>query len=1175
MKLKSLRVHGFKSFADSTEVKFHDGVTAIVGPNGCGKSNISDAIRWVLGEQRPTAIRGSKMEEAIFQGSVHRRPVNRGSVTMTVGNEDGSLPVPFEEVEIGRTVYRDGGSDYAINRSGVRLKDVVELTRDTGLGAGANVIENRMIDAILSDRADERRALFEEAAGIGKYKDRRKAALRRLERAEMDLQRLEDVIAEVQTKVRSLARQKGKAERFMQLRTRRLSVEVAVVRHQMENLNARLVQVGKALEGGSTEGEGRMAEVQAAETEFESLRIQQVEAQRARSAAAQKLEEIRTELVRWERDLAVADERAAYARRRLSQIGEEREEARSRADFVTREAETLNEDAAVIRDELEGVQGELAERTAAADAVRARLQDARKALEEVEVREREIARRSAQLEGDAESAEAQATELGRRLQRLQVELEEAADALTDLAEQGDLFTGRLDVLRGELKEAESAFTAAQGRVETAREALEEARQAELEAADRAQTLKAQRSALEALEREREGMDEVLQATLDAGLAGVHGPLVEFLNAPEELARAVEAFLGPQAQGVVVEDAAAVKRVREWFSGNWSGGGGLVLLPLDAVPTAPSGGSLLEAVKPTGAGAPWVKALLGGVELVEDDDLLGGAGTRVSRSGATRDSSGAVRIGNPGGSTGILERKERLKRLSADADAAGETADRTREAREAARETLRSAEAALEETRQGFRSAEDTYRKAAAEVEEATDRKDRMDRHRDELARQVEGTRSNQTRASERAKQAREDREALRAEESGLGDSRAKAREALEAVQEEWEAARGEQSRLEVQQTRLQGELTRLTERLSSLEQTRKNAQGRLEALDAEETGLQAEVEQVATLQSEGAEATQTLFTRRDEAQAQLAERDQALNAVAEALNDAERRAKAARQAEREATDQRHRLELEKQELQGRLDRIRDRLEGEWGRPLETLLEEAEPLAEEDAERTPEELTQELRQIVVDLDRLGPVNMLAVEEHKEESERLDFLQEQHADLVGARNDLKAAIKEINETATTLFHDTFQLIRENFKQVHQRLFEGGEADIWLAEEEDPLESPVEIHASPRGKKTQRIDLLSGGERALTALSLLFAIYLVKPSPFCVLDEVDAPLDENNIGRFIRLLHDFKKQTQFVVITHNPRTIEAADWIYGVTMEEPGVSTIVGVRLEDALEQARGAA
>ncbi len=1172
MKLRSLRVHGFKSFADATEVQFHDGITAIVGPNGCGKSNISDAIRWVLGEQRPTAIRGAKMEEAIFQGSVNRRPVNRGSVTMTVTNEDGALPVPFEEVEIGRIVYRDGGSDYTLNRTNVRLKDVVDLTRDTGLGANAyNVIENRMIDAILSDRADERRALFEEAAGIGKYKDRRKAALRRLERAEMDLQRLEDVISEVETKVRSLARQKGKAERYLQYRARRLDVEVAVVRHQLDTLTGRLAEVNRHLAGDTVEGEGKVAEVRAAEAEYESLRIQQVEAQKARSASAARLDEIRSELVRWERDLAVADERATYARRRLSQIEGERSEARSRAETAGAESEELAEDLSVVESELASAEAELEERRSTANEVRARLQEAREALESLESREREIARRGAQLEGDAESSEAQAAELGRRLERLGRELEEAADTVSDLESQGDLFSGRLDLLKREVDTARGAARAGAAEVEAAREALEEARAAEVEISDRAQALRARRAALEALERDREGMEPAVQAALDAGIEGVHGPLVDFVRADEDVAPAVEAFLGPLARGLVVADDAAAERARRWFTEDWGKGGGLVLLPLDRAPGSGPAGTLLGAVEATGEGAPWVRALLAGVDLVDEDGLMGGSGgARVTRKGATREASGIVRVGNPTGSGGLLERKGELRKLVKDAERASTAAAEAREAREAARETLRAREEALEVARQAARVAEDTHRQAAAEVAEAVDRKDRADRHRDELARQVEGTRAARARAQERARQAREDRQGLLAEEEGLRDRRAEARSAVEAVQEEWEVARSEQASLEVQATRLQGERSRLSERAGAVDRARASALARTEALDREESQLRTELEQVAATQQEGADATEALFQRREEAQQELRARDTALNEVGEALAAAERKARQARQAEREATDRRHRLELERQELEGRIGRIQDRLEGEWGRPLADLMAEAQPVEGEQ-----EALQEELREIVVALERIGPVNMLAVEEHAEESQRLEFLKEQHADLIKARDDLRAAIRQINQTATELFFGTFEKIRENFKTVHRRLFEGGEADIWLADEEDPLESPVEIHASPRGKKTQRIDLLSGGERALTALSLLFSIYLVKPSPFCVLDEVDAPLDENNIGRFIRLLHDFKEQTQFVVITHNPRTIEAADWIYGVTMEEPGVSTIVGVRLEDALEQARGAA
>jgi chromosome segregation protein len=498
-----------------------------------------------------------------------------------------------------------------------------------------------------------------------------------------------------------------------------------------------------------------------------------------------------------------------------------------------------------------------------------------------------------------------------------------------------------------------------------------------------------------------------------------------------------------------------------------------------------------------------------------------------------------------------------------------TAAEARRRRGEAEAGLRDSEEVVERAREALRQAEDTHRQNSAELQAQSDQRGRLDRHRDELARQVEGSRAARTRAHERAEEARADREVLLSEEAGLHAERAEAKEIVEKVQEEWEAARAEEARLAVDLARLEGEVTRLTERLEGVSASRGQAHERLESLDAEEQQLTGELSDARRVREEGETATERLFAARTAAEALVRAKDEALQAVAEALAAAEGRALEARTAERAASDRRHVLELERTELGGRIERIRERLEGEWGRPLETLLDEAESVEGEH-----EILQEELREIVVALDRIGPVNMLAMEEHEEESQRLAFLSEQRDDLVTARNDLRNAIREINKTATQLFETTFEQIRENFRATFLRLFEGGEADLWLQDPEDPLESPVEIHASPRGKKTQRIDLLSGGERVLTALSLLFGIYLVKPSPFCVFDEVDAPLDENNIGRFIKLLQDFKAQTQFVVITHNPRTIEAADWIYGVTMEEPGVSTIVGVRLEEAL-QAAGAA
>ncbi len=1170
MKLRALRVTGFKSFADKTDIEFHEGITAIVGPNGCGKSNISDAIRWVLGEQRPTAIRGAKMEEAIFQGSVNRRPVNRGSVVMTVSNEDGLLPVPFEEVEVGRTVFRDGGSEYSINRSHCRLKDVVELCRDTGLGANAySVIENRMIDAILSDRAEERQSLFEEAAGIGKYKDRRKSALRRLERADLDLQRLEDVIAEVETKVRSLARQKGKAQRHQTLRARRLAVEVAVVGNQLEGFQRRFAEIETALGGEQGTGEGMLAELRAAEARVESLRIRKVEVEQARSTAAASLDTVRNQLVRWERDLAVADERAAYAERRVAQILGERQHAQDQArtlETETRELAAREADLAADSDESRKA---LERSRSTGQEVRDRLLNARQGVQSVESRERDVARKGAQLEGDADATEAQAEELGRRLERLHAELEVAADALSDLESQGDLFTDRLEGLGRAVEAAKSGVSGAETTVETSRKAFEASRTAERETTDKAASLATELSALERMERDREGVEPVVKATLESSRTGVLGALTSFLDVDAAYSSALEAFLGPLLRGIVVEDRKTARDVGRWFQAEWKGGGGLILLPLDSLPA--SAGPLPSGVSATGKGAAWVEALLGGVELVDDDGVLeGGAGHRIAPSGASVDRLGVVRVGNPLGATGVLERQARLQELRPHAEAARTEAEAARDARASAEQRVREAEAGLESARSTLHEAEDAQHKANAEVAAQFDRKDRMDRHRDELARQLEGTRAARARALERAETAREDRAVLLTEEESLKGRREVAREALSAVEEEWESARAEESRLNVELTRLQGELSRVRERTEDATRARQAALGRVDALDLEEQSLRTELSEVSALRTEGEVRTEALFNARSEAEAELRERDQAVAEVAEALADEERTVRTTRSAEREATDRRHRLELERQELIGKIGRIQERLEAEWGRPLQTLLDEAEPI-----EGDPEDLAEELTEIIRALERIGPVNMLAVEEHEEESTRLKFLTEQRDDLIGARDDLRAAIRQINETAIGLFNETFTKIRANFVSTFRRLFEGGEADLWLSDEDDPLESTIEIHASPRGKRTQRIDLLSGGERALTALSLLFGIYLVKPSPFCVLDEVDAPLDEANIGRFIRLLQEFKSGSQFVVITHNPRTIEAADWIYGVTMEEPGVSTIVGVRLEDALQASGSAA
>ena len=1164
MRLKSLQLNGFKSFPDQTRVRFHEGITAIVGPNGCGKSNIGDAIRWVLGEQRPTAIRGARMEEVIFQGTVSRAALNRGAVSMVVSNDDGMLPVPFEEVEIGRTVYRDGGSDYRLNRSSCRLRDIVDLCRDTGLGANAySIIEIRMIDAILSERTDERRLLFEEAAGIGKYKDRRRAALRRLETSETDLQRLEDVIAEVRSKVRSLARQKGKAQRYRQLRKRRLDVEVAVARLDMSELDARLGGIEEELAQGRETAAGMAAGLGAAEAELERARLEHLEAEKARVEAAGRLDDVSSELARVEKEVAVAAERIAGGDRRLAQISEERTRLDTLRARSGDEVAALEEAREKCQSELTKCKAELTSRVAAAAEARQRMESARDQVRGLEERASGIARESARAEGDRDSAGLQAAELGHRFDRLLADSREGAGALSELQSQGDLFADRRDRTARRAGEAERSVAAVRQRVTVVRDRLGTARDAERSAEGRVAALEAEAAALERVGGSREGMVAVAEAARGALPECVRGVLSDHVRVTGVPPRMVDDVLGRFGLALVVATGEDADRVVRWYRSDPGRESGLVVLPLDAAPGAR--GPLPDGVSAVGDGAPWVEALLGAVKFGAGGSPAPGPGDgedpAVPAAGEVwTDALGALHLVPRRGAEGRLERKSRRDALESALKSARRKLVEAREGRRLLDREHEDCEREADAASERLLATKDEARAAEAGALAQTDRHARLARHQEEISRQLDGTRAARDRAVERGRMAAAEATRLREEESTLAGRLERVRAVHNAAHTDWEQARDAESKMAVRAARLESEYARVAGRKADAEAVVERAAARVVVLAEEAGTLGAETAAARETRRVGQEALQTLFGRRDEVRSELAGHDRVLRAASEAVAAAERRARDVRDREREAIGREHELEMERQDLRNRAARIGERLETEWGRSLEILVDEAGP-----ADGDPEALRVELADIVTKLGRMGAVNMLAVEEHAEESERLDFLVRQQEDLIAARNDLRAAIRRINATATELFMTSFESIRENFQRTFEHLFSGGEANLWLSDPENPLESRVEIHAAPRGKRTQRIDLLSGGERALTALSLLFGIYLVKPSPFCVLDEVDAPLDESNIGRFIRLLQGFKADTQFVVITHNPRTIEAADWIYGVTMEEPGVSSIVGVRLE----------
>ncbi len=1185
MKIKSLTLRGFKSFPDRTKIEFHSGITAIVGPNGCGKSNISDALRWVLGEQRPTAIRGSRMEEAIFGGTEKRRATQRAEVVLEISNEDGALPVPYSEVSIGRTVYRGGESEYALNGGACRLRDILDLCRDTGLGVNAYaLIEGRMVDAILSDRAEERRSLFEEAAAIGRYKDRRAVADRRLEQAEADLRRLDDVLVEVGSKVRSLAQQRGRAARYAKLRAELLRLEVSVATVQLEQSDRRMASARGELDRLGNEEPSADAAIQAAEAEAEALRLEGARMERERSEVARRGEQANRAVEEQQRAYLLAQERIRGARERLAALEPERRSSENRRADVAKRLSAAR--AAVERGE---------ELRAAGRAAEGKLEGAAEALRRGEdARAAESAAARELLEKARRKAESWALErrvAGDRAVDRAAEVERRRDALDALARQARDLRRQVEQAVREESELGTKLKRRRATLDEAQEAAASAASAHRTARDEAAAVegrlsaaRARHSSLRPLVRSSALLPDVVAELLQArdDVPGICGALSEFIEVPARWALAVESRLGPYLHGVVVQDWAAVAAVDAWLAARDSEERAL-LLPLDPGPQrgpgadaplgavgssagAPEAEPLLGHVRVAGAGAPWATALLEGVDAAGDLEPAARPRPWVDESGRCQDGWGAVHVG-VGGGRGVLSVRAELKRTGQEVAELESACIRSSEAASRAESEAAAARDGARRIRASIMEAESSHREAHAARASLEARLARLGDERDELKDRIEqlelfgdgeGDGPLSERGEARMQELEEAVSRLDAAHAAARAAAAEAGEAAQAKQSELHAAQLGQARREAGLASQREAVARLAEDLEEAEARLATLAGERERLgdeiaESEPVSVQAELSIGAGLEEKA---------KRD---AKLAAIEQRILDGRESLERTESKLKDARRLRQKRAESRHALELETARLEAAAAAVRGRLEAEWDAPLEELRERAGPIEIDSGDRTSREA--EVERLRRSIARIGPVNVLAEEDYQEEKARFDFLNGQRDDLMTACDDLRASIRRANKEATTALLATFEKVRRNFRDTFSSLFDGGECDLFFENPDDPLDSPIEIFASPRGKRTKRIHLLSGGERALTALALLFAIYLVKPSPFCLLDELDAPLDEANILRFVGMLEELKDETQFIVITHNPLTIARANWVYGVTMQEAGVSSIVGVELDAA--------
>ncbi len=1171
MRLTKLELDGFKSFADATQIVFEPGVTAIVGPNGCGKSNVSDAVRWVLGEQRARLMRGAKMDEVIFQGSSARRAVNVAEVSLHFSNDEGILPVPFKEVVITRRLSRSGDSDYFLNRAPCRLRDISDMLRGTGLGAGTGVvIESKMIDALLSDRPDERRELFEEAAGVGLYRDRRRTTERRLDETTGDLQRLDDLINEVSSQVRSLSRQRKRAERHGEIMLRRFTVELSLAarsmeawREELERLEVRVAELREQLPFA----EAAMAEAEIAREMANGARAA---AEAQRNELSRLVHGQREQVQRIRGEMAVAEERQRNATTRRQRAEAEATAGEHTGTQIVAEQQAAAAERLRLEEELKQADAELAQHQEAENEIRRLVSDARAAVERAERQLRESQDRARRLEHERERATRELHEVTQRGEALALERAHLEDvhsiAVREQEESGSVVESTQD----SATEAAEELAAARARDREAREQESLAR-AELFRADEALTsLQGRVNALDQLERDRVGLAPAASRLLkergkfDDG--AILGPLSDFIGADQESAVLIEKFLGNSVHAVLVRDSAAATEVRAWHAS--ANPGPLLLLPLDAMSDDAAGEPLPDAlahlVNAADPARAWIRNLLGYVHAVD-----GGA--------AFVDARGAVWLPGSAVGAGPLRRRAELTKLRTELTNLERARQAASQAADAMREALNLSEQRVVASTEASSLAQQHARHAVEKHAELTRRVARAEKEAQDAAALSERLDTRRAELGERGSALDADAEKLSAEASVHEQVIAEERERAAQAEHGQEEARERRTKRQVEQAQARARVQMAVDRERRLSQEVATASQRLAQLRIELGELTQSDSALAEQMATWALDVETRETMLNDGETHLSDAESAVRTADETLTAAEATLNEVRRRSTAVSDELHHAELRFTELSGRRLAIRERLETEWKRPLEEMIAEVPPVELDD-----DALKAEAEELRRQLDQLGPVNVLAIEEHDETVKRHDFLVAQRTDLFEARAALLQAIKEIDATARELFMATFEQVRINFREIFMSLFGGGECDLHLENRDAPLDCDIEIHASPRGKKTQRIHLLSSGERALVALSLLFGIFLTKPSPFCLLDEVDAPLDDANVGRFVRMLNQFKDRTQFIVITHNPRTTtEAGDAVYGVTMQEPGVSSLVSVRMkgpsteEDAVETSGSSA
>lgn len=1181
MRLKKIEISGFKSFLDRTKLVFQPGITAIVGPNGCGKSNVVDAVLWVMGEQSAKSLRGGAMEDVIFSGTMDREQVGMAEVSLMLDNSSGTAPAQyssFAEIQVTRRLYRTGESEYMINKAPCRLRDILELFMDTGVGAKAySIIKQGQIDRITSAKPEELRGFIEEAAGIAKYKARKKAAERKMQATGENLVRLEDILREIERQLDSLNRQARKAEKYKSCKEELTGHDLALAQHRLAELKTELEQRETRLRQAKDRDGSLANEIEAREGRIEAGRAGLLELEK-------EINDLSRKHFAAHSNAQEAESRMEIISRQIQNVYDLRSRAESEIMSVTEQIDKIEGELL----EMEGSRRAITLEVASSDAdlqVRAReLAETRERMETIRHGHEDAMSQHAALEASIAAIRQTLIERREQLNDFENRLNEKKIAKTLLIEESEQikqlsfdFTKSLDDLIKAKSDLQIQLSRETGRLESLKYHFDEKELLLDNLKSEFNKRLSRFDSLRELESNLEGYQAGVRSIMleKENREGIIGLVADVMTTSPRYEKALEAVLGDRVQNIIVRSHEEGVEAIDYLKTQATGRGTFIPIEISPREQAPLPevyadrivGNLIDLVEVQPEYARIVQYLIGDVVVASDIKTAieiwrsnGHQKTLVTLDGEVVDPLGVLSGGASIG-VGIIKKRREIRELEKEVEL-------LRGQVEFVSEECATLESKISETEKNIEEAKNVCHKRdmeilhhEKEIEKYHNNSERIRRSLKELSEEEESLVREAERCARRIQELNESLTGKQARLTDLLDVIMKGSETLKVFEEEI-------SSREETLTNLKIDYATSREKLDATEHRIVDASSRRDYSIENRRKKMAEI-------AHGAETVRKLETDIEDHRAVLSQAHGTRMELEENLNgmrDSHQRLFAG-QSQQEESLKEMRRELESirlslnelyvscNECSMKIEHLTADIDDKYA---VDILERGAKLIEGEAQVA--EMMERRNHLRERIDRMGEVNLTAIKEYEDLKQRFDFLSGQKEDLVKSIDDLQSVIKKINKTSRTRFAETFQAVNENFKKLCPKIFGGGKASLILEETQDILEAGIEIEAQPPGKKLQKMTLLSGGEKALTAVALIFSLFLVKPSPFCIMDEVDSPLDDVNIDRFNDIVRDLSRTSQFIVITHNKRTMELADILYGVTMEQRGISKLVSVRLSD---------